>query len=486
MKQKTYHILTLIAAAISLLACNEKEPALTGIPITMSCMEADQTKALLNAETFATAQNQVQVYDYLSDCSSIAAGYYIDGDIAECNGSSWPFHGKHEWTQDGVHKFFGWLLNDTNGGLAAPAGLSFDKVNHILKYPEQTLGQSNNPSGVFDFMYSNIQPRNLNTAPDYNAVPLEFSHLFTAFNIAGKDVALYNDYIIDYVEITGMVQTNSAQIDYSGEGPDPVLTYGNGTAGNAYRMEHEGGIQLGANFIDLATGEATRQYLLAWPQAARAMKLTIGYRAKDVSVEGNDYHPYTKTITIPYAWEPGKKNNLNLEFKDKEIALTYEVEPWNRQPEEIDFSDEVMVEEGSHIIWDEKSVQHVDYVNGEVIVFDDVNIEATCNFTILTPKGATWTASLISKEGHPDAFRLVEGSKYGNVGEESTLKLVVTNQDPISPRHVCELMITIQTADGRTIVVDDALTPETAYDEETDTMVATTYTRFKIIQNFVN
>lgn len=472
----------MVAAIVALLACNKKEIHLTDFPITMSLTEAGSTKALLDAETFETVGNQIKIYDYYTSGSAQADGYYFN-DVIKCAGvGNWPFVvGGHKWTSDGVHKFFGWMIDDVNETeLFTP---TFDEATKVVTIPTTTLAQAS--TAQYDFMYSNIHERNLNTAPDFTPVPLEFNHMFTAFNISGKDVALYNEYIIDYVEINGMVITNSATINYNVEGPMPELTFGTGVTGDAYRLQHAGGIQLGANYKDLATGETTRQYLLAWPQAARAMKLTIGYQAKDVSVEGTQYHSYTKTITIPYAWEPGKKNNLNLEFKDKEIALTYEVEPWNKKPEEIDFADEVMVDEDSYIKWDENSVQHVDYVNGEVIVFDDKNIEATCTFTILTPKGATWTASLISKEGHPDAFRLVDDSKYGNVGEESTLKLVVTNQDPISPRHVCELMITVQTADGRTIVVDDALTPETAEDEDGN-KVETTYTRFKIIQNFVN
>lgn len=482
MKKIISHIITLVAAALTLLACNKKEMYLTDFPITMSLTEACSTKSLLDAETFETVGNQIKIYDYYTDGSAQRDGYYFN-DLIQCaSAGNWPFvEGGHKWTSDGIHKFFGWMIDDVNEKeLFTP---TFTESTKVVTIPETTLSPT---TAQYDFMYSNIHERNLNTEPDYRVVPLVFNHMFTAFNIAGKDVALYNDYIIDYVELTGMVVTNSATIDYSVEGPNPTLTFGKGVTGDAYRLEHTGGIQLDANFKDLATGETTREYLLAWPQAARAMKLTIGYQAKDTSVEGSQYHSYTKTITIPYAWEPGKKNNLNLEFKDKEIALVYEVEPWNREPEEIDFSDEVMVDEDAHIKWDESSVQHVDYVNGEVIVFDDKNIEATCTFTILTPKGATWTASLISKEGHPDAFRLVDGSKYGNVGEESTIKLVVTNQDPISPKHVCELLITVQTADGRTIVVDDALTPEKAYDEETGTYVETTYTRFKIIQNFVN
>ena len=53
------------------------------------------------------------------------------------------------------------------------------------------------------------------------------------------------------------------------------------------------------------------------------------------------------------------------------------------------------------------------------------------------------------------------------------MKLRVTNQAPIAPRHVCYLRITIQTADGRTIVVKN-LVPGKDNAE------------FKVIQNLIN
>lgn len=232
--------------------------------------------------------------------------------------------------------------------------------------------------------------------------------------------------------------------------------------------------------MDLSTrSNSERHYMLSWPLAARTVKINLGYRAKEKNDE--NYSVYTQSITLNSPLAAGKKNNLNLEFKDNEITLNYLVEPWIVDSEEIDFSDQVTVDEEGTITWDLSTVDNVDYTTGKVLLFDDPNIEAMCTFTILTPKGATWTASLISKEGHPDAFRFVDGTKYGTVGVRDTIKLAVTNQDPISPRHVCELLITVQTADGRTIVVDDALTPET--DEEGN---ETTYSRFQIVQNLIN
>lgn len=490
MKRKVY-IYLISVLMLAVLGCHREEPLAPFGEISFAPSEAGDTKAMLTSETFGAAGNQIRIYDYYfpKGADTPNATPYIPGTLITSNGNgSWPFEGgaKYDWTADGKHKFFGWLEKDAAMASDKQFTPTFDQADQTLTTPVVEVTPGN--ADVYDFMYSDTHWRDLDNNPYYTSVPLVFNHLYTSFSIAAYEAAKYNDYIIESVTVEGIKTKNSATIDYSGEQPLP--TYGEATDPINFTLKPKGddGFALTANLKDLATGELIpettgRVYMTAWPQAARSLKLTIAYKVKDVS-DPNADHPYiayTKTITIPYVWEAGKRNNLNLEFKDKEISLTYNVEPWNKVTEEIEFSDQVMVEEHATIKWDRSTIEDVDYTTGEVIVKDNMDIEATCTFTILSPKGATWTASLIAKEGDPDAFRLSDGTKYGVVGGESTIKIVVTNQDPISPRHVCELLITVQTADGRTIVVDDALTPE--YDEEGN---RTTYNRFKIIQNFIN
>lgn len=487
MKRHITHILTAAAALLAVLGCTKNEPNTNGRLITMTAHEAGATKALLDADSFMAEGNQIKVYDYYTPATGDPT-YYIPGATAQSGGSTasgtvWPFTDdtRYEWTEDGVHKFFGWLEKDNGAGITASGffgtGFGFSTADHSLTIPATKVSPT---TAQFDFMYSDIEPRNLNDEPDYSQVNLGFYHLFTSFSIAAKNVAKYNDYIVDYVEFVGVDVTNSATIKYDGD--DPVVEYGTGVAGGTpYRISlGDGGLPLTTTLVDLSTRSSSeRHYMLSWPLAARTLKINLGYRAKEKNDE--NYSVYTQSITLNSPLAAGKKNNLNLEFKDKEITLNYLVEPWTVDSEEIDFTDQVTVDEEDTITWDLSTVDNVDYTTGRVLLFDDPNIEAMCTFTILTPKGATWTASLISKEGHPDAFRFVDGTKYGTVGVRDTIKLAVTNQDPISPRHVCELLITVQTADGRTIVVDDALTPKR--DEEGN---ETTYSRFQIVQNLIN
>jgi hypothetical protein len=77
-----------------------------------------------------------------------------------------------------------------------------------------------------------------------------------------------------------------------------------------------------------------------------------------------------------------------------------------------------------------------------------------------------------------DAFKIVEGTKYGEVGthEWQYVKIQVYNNDPMAPMHACILRITIHTPDGRTIVVRN-LMPTTA---------ATGIEEYTIVQNLIN
>ena len=65
------------------------------------------------------------------------------------------------------------------------SGFGFSTTDQVLTIPSKSMQQG---TPQFDFMYSNIYERNLNSNPDYaTAVPLEFSHLFTAFSKAAQN-----------------------------------------------------------------------------------------------------------------------------------------------------------------------------------------------------------------------------------------------------------------------------------------------------------
>ena len=481
MKLNFSNILIVSAALLAAVACNKEQRPdrnSTDYPIEFCATEAGATKAMLDETTFAKAGNLIKIYDYYTPAGSTRpdATPYIDDQI-KSNGPGnlvWPFvNQRYNWTPDGSHKFFGWLAEDKNMTLYnTPEGFfgtGFGYANQVVTIPSKTL---NEVTHAFDFMYSNVHVRDLNTNPDYaTAVPLQFAHLFTAFSIAAQNMSPNFKITVESVGIEGLMNTRSATLNYAnaGDGEYPVVEYANMSNDNANSPDYSfaPAYQLGTNLVDMSTKTTERNYLMSWPMSVEESEnvtLTINYRVDD--------DPTVITKNIPLSgkeWLAGKKNNINLVFKDKEIILQCIVMDWIPQDEIIDFSDQVIVE--NTITWE--NVRSVNYDTGEVILYDDTSIEAICNFSFTAPQGATWTASLIPIEGHQDAFEFVGTSKYGAVGVDTPVKLRVTNQAPIAPRHVCYLRVTIQTADGRTIVVKNMIAGKDNQE-------------FKVIQNLIN
>ena len=469
MKVRRHNIIIAVAAALTLSACNKSDKYLTDYPIAMSLTEAGSTKALLDAETFETTGNKIKIYDYYTD-GSIENGYYID-DVIKCSTPGlWPFEGEsHKWTTDGVHNFFGWLVDDVRlnneNELFTP---TFDRGSKVLTIPETTLGQ-NTPQ--FDFMYSNIHKRDLNTNPYFTAVPLEFSHLFTAFKITAANNSS-NDVWLKKVSINRLKNTRGASIDYSGTEPVVSYTTPTGQQDFVYNVSDEGTLMTKGQMYNVSPED----YQIMWPHTRDDFadsQIVVDYKYKEPSAATPLDGQTTIDLKDVISWKGGQKNNVGLMFKDKEISLTCKVEPWTVVEETIDFTDQITV--SNPLTWVPNSVESVNYENGEVVLYTDSYSVAVCNFRIDTPAGATWTASLIPVEGYSDAFKILDNTKYGAVGVDSEIHIQVTNMAPIAPRHVVLLRITVQTADGRTIVAD--MMPN-----QTDESI----TEYKLIQNLIN
>ena len=203
---------------------------------------------------------------------------------------------------------------------------------------------------------------------------------------------------------------------------------------------------------------------------------------RPIDQEENLWEEKTLQAFLPEGtWPAGKRVTYNMVISGERTITQFQintiVEDWDRQTDEIDFSEQVSSKDP--IEWVPGTYESVDTTKCEVVVFTDESMVATCRFKIDTPVGATWTASLIPlTESAMDAFSIVEGTKYGEVGtgEWQYVKIMVNNQAPIAPRHACKLRITVQTVDGRSIVVKE-LMPDSA---------ANGVDEYTIIQNLIN
>ena len=204
---------------------------------------------------------------------------------------------------------------------------------------------------------------------------------------------------------------------------------------------------------------------------------------RPIDQELNEWEEKKLQVFLPEGtWPAGKKLTYNLVLSGERTITEFEintvVEDWIPHTEEIDFTEQVEVREYEWMQWDETTCENVNDKKGEVVLFTDVNKVAECKFKIRTPIGATWTASLIPLTASAmDAFSIVEGSKYGDVGDDwQYVRIKINNPDPISARNECLLRITVQTSDGRTIVVKNLMPPTTEKGIE----------EYTIIQNLIN
>ena len=206
---------------------------------------------------------------------------------------------------------------------------------------------------------------------------------------------------------------------------------------------------------------------------------------RPIDEEENVWEQKTLQALLPEGtWPAGKKVTYNMILSGErtitEFQINTVVEDWYRHTDEIDFTQQVEVREGEEMKWVEGTYESLNPDTGEVVLFTDTDMVATCEFNIRTPIGATWTASLIPLTASAmDAFSIVEDSKYGDVGTNQTqrVKIKINNPDPISARNACLLRITVQTSDGRTIVVKNLMPPEIA---------AKGVEEYTIIQNLIN
>lgn len=327
MRTDTKYALALTAsAALALSSCTgvrvetDDVPQPEGSPIRLAvlCDGEPGTKAMLDELSFKTKGNALQIWDaYYNDVQDPAA--YLDGKYVVSDGGSnavWPFRPSvdntsvqdhYYWTKTGVHRFYGVLVKDQSSGeaLLTPETLfgtscGFGKdaaapYKYVVPTTTMTLD-----SPQFDFLYSSVIERNLDNGGGTAAVPLEFSHLFSAFAFT-----LTNDSPSEF-KITSMSlnvdNVASASIDYSsawtrGGTPAPKPAYAD--------MSMSPSTGISRNAVNMAAGEcrdlfketvisdasALEKYTghtLMWPQNLKDKTMTLSYETT-VKQEINKY-----------------------------------------------------------------------------------------------------------------------------------------------------------------------------------------------------
>ena len=411
----------------------------------------------------------------------------------------WTYENTRYWVTDRIYHFFAvW-----------PYSGECDSITNVSKIQsDEAYGYSvtfETPAAADQELLTAITKQQTKSGEEFpESVRLRFQHELTNVNLKiwsngapdnVQDKIRVKEVSIKNVTKKGTLNTHvdgSSSWRYSSDKMEIEKDYGDEGITVSQAQIIEGRLELN-NPSDNNPGIPFGEGLLLVPHTiteSNPVIVTVIYDLqRPIDQEENLWEEKKLQVLLPATtWPAGKKLTYNLVLSGErtitEFELTTVVEDWKPQTEYIDFSEQVVVEEGKEMRWVPGTYESINN-RGEVVLFTDVDKIATCKFNILSPAGATWTASLIPLTASAmDAFSIVEETKYGEVGtnEMQQVKIKINNPDPISARNACLLRITVQTPDGRTIVVKNLMPDETEDGVAIDPEVE----EYTIIQNLIN
>ena len=330
------------------------------------------------------------------------------------------------------------------------------------------------------------------------SVALDFQHELTNVNLKiwsnGEDENKNDQIRVKSVTLSNVAKKGTLNTTADGSSSwslsSEKMTFtkqydGDGITVSQAKINANGQLETNGNNPGIPFGEGLLLIPHTITNSAPVVVTVIYDLQRPIDQQENSWETKKLQVFLPEGtWPAGKRLTYNLVLSGERTITDFQintvVEDWMTQTEEIDFTQQVEVREEEKMRWVEGTYESINVPNGEVVLYTDVDKVAICEFNIRTPIGATWTASLIPLTASAmDAFSIVEDSKYGVVGTDDMqrVKIKINNPDPISARNECLLRITVQTSDGRTIVVKN-LMPKAAADNNIE--------EFKIIQNLIN
>lgn len=244
----------------------------------------------------------------------------------------WPFEkGPHQWTPD-THKFFGWLDKDASMNMTAAeffgqelkltlteAGKATEP--YVVNIPQKAMTKD---TPQFDFLYSDI----FTTEPRMEPVPLQFSHLFSAFCITALNRDDANAVRVKEITLSGLDGTKSAKIDFSGESTS--VTYTDVTGSTSFSFTYAG------ELLSTTAKTMSDKYMI-WPQTADDFEDATLYIKYDYTSDGQTKE---QIRTIPISsieeWKAGVVNSINIAIDVDQITFYINsLEEWNTEEKDI-------------------------------------------------------------------------------------------------------------------------------------------------------
>ena len=412
--------------------------------------------------------------------------------------ASWTYEHTRYWVSDRVFHFFAvWPYSGNNSSVTnvesiAPAVAGEGAYGYSVTFETPAAADQ-------ELLTAQTKVETKTGKAFSEAVGFDFKHELTNLNLKiwsnGAPENVQDKIKVKEVTLSNVTKKGTLNTTVSGS------SWSYSSTKTSFTKTYEGGVEVSqAQIIDgvlkpnaesapgVPFGENGLLLIPHTITSSSPVVVTVKYdlqRPIDQTEEGGSWEEKKLMVVLPEGtWPAGKKLTYNLIISGDrtitEFQINTVVEDWIPHSEEIDFAQQVEVEEGKEMNWVEGTYESWNRDTGEVVLFTDVDKVAECEFNILAPVGATWTASLIPLTASAmDAFSIVEESKYGEVGTDrmQSVKIKINNPDPISARNACKLRITVQTPDGRTIVVKN-LMPKPAASNGVE--------EFTIIQNLIN
>ena len=366
--------------------------------IVLDAAPGAETKGFLNVGGLTVNGTQFQMYDYLSGYNgSLTDGggvmhekgeefkYFENTLTYKSDATSWKWlfgnvnsPTSYRWTRTGTHHFYGWMLKDATAGSDPDSPANRVSSSFFSTYTPgvKTLTVAKTltiDSPQYDFLYSDVVPVDVIADGIPESVPIPMKHLFGALGITITNTSKLNVTVYS-VPLKNFPSHGTATLDYDMEtgvsvsNPDPTsagtYTYWPNKITSSFTLYNINHAQAGKVYDCLTGTEITSggqpQFRLAWPMSFNAIEPVI----LNETDEGITYTSSSPLIEVRYAEEgksagtitfrfptlegattaifAGKKTQLNLNFADKQVILSYDILPWLYKEFPMAFEDDAI------------------------------------------------------------------------------------------------------------------------------------------------
>lgn len=352
------------------------------------------TKGMIGNDEFHTNGTELKVVDLLSGFSGKIDGSawtdgnaYVDETVVYDGNLIWKYQTDgtvYPWTNNGTHRFFGWMTYDKHSDLNATALFGTGQPSRsgsTLSFPEVEMTVS---SPQFDALYSEVVIRDAATEA-HSTVPLQLKHLFSSLAITVKNNS-ENKISIRSITMPNLPNKAQASIDYSGTAAALTQSaavvgsarfFTNRFPGSAVLANHStDGLVLNQGDVkDVYTGQdlSSTNYKLLWPVPSSVLSPKTANPYSGITDESDPNYIYRESLNNPAdslirvsydicipgeggnpdTWlnrnnvgvklpsislEAGKRTLLSLSITDQVLDLTFEVQDWDFNEYPMDFS----------------------------------------------------------------------------------------------------------------------------------------------------